>query len=102
MKLADITPVHKKDDKNDKSKYRPISGLPLGSKIFEKIIHKQIGKCIGTFVSKYLCVYRKGYSVQHALIALLEKLRIQLEAFGILTMAYVLLNYMPMGSVKVL
>ena len=82
MKLADIIPVHKKDDKTDKSNYRPISGLPSGSKIFEKILHKQIGKYIETFLSKYLCGYRKRYSVQHALIALLEKLRIQLDKRG--------------------
>ena len=28
MKLADITPVHKKDDVTIKSNYRPTSGLP--------------------------------------------------------------------------
>ena len=32
-----------------------------------------------TFLSLYLCGYRKGYSVQHALIALLEKLRVSLD-----------------------
>ena len=37
MKLADITPVHKKDDTTNKSNYRPVSGLPSGSKIFEKV-----------------------------------------------------------------
>ena len=42
MKLADITPVHKKDDVTIKSNYRPISGLPAGSKIFERIIQRQI------------------------------------------------------------
>ena len=79
MKLTDITPVHKKDDKTDKSNYRPISGLPSGSKIFERIIQKQIGQYMETFLSKYLCDYRKGYSVQYALIALLETLRISLD-----------------------
>ena len=82
MKLADITPVHKKDDKTDKSNYRPISGLPSGSKIFERIIQRQIGQYMETFLSKYLCGYRKGYSVQHALIALLETLRISLDNKG--------------------
>ena len=35
-----------------------------------------------TFLSPYLCGYRKGYSVQHALIALLEKLRLSLDNKG--------------------
>ena len=82
MKLADITPVHKKDDKTDKSNYRPISGLPSGSKIFERIIQRQIGQYMEIFLSKYLCGYRKGYSVQHALIALLETLRISPDNKG--------------------
>ena len=82
MKLADITPVDKKDDKTDKSNYRPISGSPSSSKIFERIIQRQIGQYMETFLSKYLCGYRKGYSVQHALIALLETLRISLDNKG--------------------
>ena len=35
-----------------------------------------------TFLSPYLCNYRKGYSVQHALIALLEELRLSLDNKG--------------------
>ena len=54
MKLADITPVHKKDDTTNKSNYRPISGLPSGSKIFERIIQRQIGHYMETFLRPYL------------------------------------------------
>ena len=60
MKLADITPVHKKDDTTNKSNYRPISGLPSGSKIFERIIQRQIGHYMETFLSPYLWGYRQG------------------------------------------
>ena len=35
LKIADIVPVFKKEDQNDKTNYRPISLLPLISKIFE-------------------------------------------------------------------
>ena len=35
-----------------------------------------------TFLSPYLCGYRKVYSVQHALIARLEKLRLSLDNKG--------------------
>ena len=82
MKLADITPVHKKDDATIKSNYRPISGLPAGSIIFERIIQRQIALYMETFLNPYLCGYRKGYSVQHALIALLEILRLSLDIKG--------------------
>ena len=82
MKFADITPVHKKDDFTNKSNYSPISRLPAGSKIFGRIIQGQIGYYMETFLSPYLCGYRKGYSVQHALIALLEKLRVSLDNKG--------------------
>ena len=42
MKLANITPVFKKDDRTDKINYRPISILPNLSKIFEKCIYNQL------------------------------------------------------------
>ena len=35
-----------------------------------------------TFLSPYLCGYRQGYSVQYALIVLLEKLRVSLDNKG--------------------
>ena len=50
--------------------------------VFERIIQRQIGQYVETFLSKYLCGYRKGYTVQHALIALLETLQISLDNKG--------------------
>ena len=38
LKLADITPLHKKGRKNNKENYRPVSILPTLSKIFERIL----------------------------------------------------------------
>ena len=35
LKFADITPVHKQDETTNKENYRPVSVLPLISKIFE-------------------------------------------------------------------
>ena len=51
MKLADISPAHKKDDFTNKSNYRPFSGLPAGSKIFGRIIQGQIGRYMETFLN---------------------------------------------------
>ena len=36
LKLADITPIHKKDDTTNKENYRPVSILPPVSKLFER------------------------------------------------------------------
>ena len=35
LKIANITPVHKKDEPTDKENYRPVSVVPLLSKVFE-------------------------------------------------------------------
>ena len=35
LKLANITPVYKKDSMNSKENYRPVSILPNTSKIYE-------------------------------------------------------------------
>ena len=75
LKLADIIPLHKKDsttDKADKANYRPISLLPTVSKVFERLISKQMTEFLNHIFSKYLCGFRKGYSTQHALINLLH------------------------------
>ena len=40
LKIADIIPVFKKEDPNDKTNYRPISLLPLISKMFEKFLYQ--------------------------------------------------------------
>ena len=44
LKIAKILPVYKKDNKNLLENYRPISILPAISKIFEKVIAKQINQ----------------------------------------------------------
>ena len=70
-KLADITPVYKKNDPLDKTNYRrPVSTLSAVSKIFERIMQKQINDFIISFLSPYLCGYRKGFNTQHALLTL--------------------------------
>ena len=41
MKIAKVTPVYKKGEKDILGNYRPISVLPLLAKVLEKIINKQ-------------------------------------------------------------
>ena len=42
LKHADVTPLHKKCNKNLKENYRPVSILPILSKIFERSMFKQM------------------------------------------------------------
>ena len=55
LKLSDIIPVFKKLDPSDKGNYRPVSILPLVSKVFEKIIYDQLYEYIEIFSTRY-CV----------------------------------------------
>ena len=47
-KKANITPIHKKGDRNNVENYRPISVLPLCGKLFEKIIYDDLYKYLET------------------------------------------------------
>ena len=82
MKLADITPVYKKNNPLDKTNYRPVSILPVVSKIFERIIQKEINDFIVSFLSPYLSGYRKGFNTQHAWLTLVENWRKSLDKKG--------------------
>ena len=75
LKMADITPSHKKDDKCLKENYRPISILSSFSKIFERKMHDDIYHFMNTKLSPYLCGFPKGYSTQYCLLVMLERFK---------------------------
>jgi len=82
LKLADVTPIFKKNDPISAKNYRPVSVLPTVSKIFERIMQKQIVNFMNCHLSPYLCGYRKGFSTQTALLSLLEKWKKCLDKNG--------------------
>ena len=73
LKLVYITPVYKKEDSTKVKNYRPVSGLPTVSKIFERLMQKQISEYINQFLSPFLCGHGKGFNTQTALVWLIEK-----------------------------
>ena len=82
LKYADIAPLHKCAETTNKKNYRPISMLPLVSKVFERILYKQIGYFINEKLFRYMCGYRTGYNTQYALMTLLEQWRTTLDNQG--------------------
>ena len=83
LKMADITPAHKKDERTDKGNYRPVSILPATSKIFERLMYTQMSTFMDNHLSKYLCGFRKGHNTQHCLVNMLEKWRKALDNHNI-------------------
>ena len=53
LTLADLIPVFKKGDKECKHNYPPVSILSNMSKIFEKVIFRQIPNYMKSFLSKF-------------------------------------------------
>ena len=85
--MANITPIFEKGSKNKKESSRLISILPVLSKIFEKLMSKQLSTFFENNLSKIQCGFRKGYSTQHCLLLMLEKWKLAVdnnEAFGAL------------------
>ena len=82
LKFADITPPHKKNSRNDKTNYCPISILPNLSKVFENILYKQISEFFNKIFSKYQTGFRKGFNAQTCLVAMLDKFRKCLDDRG--------------------
>ena len=72
LKLANITPVFKKGPRTSKNNYRPVSILPIFSKIFERLLSRQLSEFFDNILSKFQCGFRKGYGTQHCLLLMLE------------------------------
>ena len=82
LKQADIKPIYQNESRNEKENYRPLSILPNLSKIFERCMYDQLKDHFDKLLSKYQCGFRKGFSTQHCLLAMIEKLRKSLDSGG--------------------
>ena len=82
LKAANITPIFKKDDPLDKANYRPVSILPLISKVYERLIYNQLSEYSESFLSHILCGFRKAHSTQHALFKLFQSWQKELDNGG--------------------
>ena len=72
LKEAEVIPLYKKLDPLSKENYRPVSLLPHLSKVFERIIYKQINSYMEDKFAKCLTGFRKSHGTQHPLLTMLE------------------------------
>ena len=75
-KLANVTPVHKKGDKQLIKNYRPISLLPICGKMFEKIIFNSLYSYLNAnnLITKNQSGFRPGDSTTNQLLFLVDEI----------------------------
>ena len=79
-KRAAVFPLNKGEvDQTKEKNFRPVSVLNAFSKIFEKVIKKQLMMHLDKTLSVFIAAYRKSYSTQHVLIRLVEDWRSKLD-----------------------
>ena len=79
LKLGNITSLFKKDEATNKHNYRPITVLPVLSKVFERLLYSQMTGFANKFLVPYLCGFRKGFNTQHALLRLMHTCKDSLD-----------------------
>ena len=92
-KIAKVTPIFKDGERDDVKNFRPISVLPVMSKIIEKHVHKHVY----TYMSRNSLLYSKqsGFRCHHstetALIKIIDQLLFELDnnrVTGMVTVDY--------------
>ena len=76
MKIAKVIPLYKSGDTMNISNYRPVSILPVFSKILERVMYDRLFKFINKhkILYKYQFGFREGYNTNMALIVLIDKI----------------------------
>ena len=83
MKLPDVIPVYKPNEKNErvfKKNYRPVSLTPIVSKAIARNMFTEISQYIDKFLSPYPFGYRKGYITEQCLVTMIEFRRKSLDS----------------------
>ena len=80
LKVAKVIPIFKKGSQSSLNNYRPISVLSPINKIFEKLLYTRLMKYIdkSKLLYKYQYGFRKNHSTEHALIELVDQIRLSI------------------------
>ena len=72
LKVADVTSIHKREERTLMQNYRPVSLIPTVSKLSERNMYNQILAYNNKFLSQYLLGYRTRHSTEQCLIVMLK------------------------------
>ena len=81
LKIAKIVPIYKKDDEAQFTNYRPISLLPTISKLFDRILFKQLFTFFHNNKLLYNSQYgfREGHSTEYATLELVDRIILDMD-----------------------
>ena len=77
LKTADITLAFKKGGEHNKSNYRPVSALPILTKVYEKCLYKHIENYMENVL--ILDVVSERILIQQFFIAMIEKVKTEID-----------------------
>ena len=91
FKISKITPLFKKGDASMLSNYRPISLLPTISKIFERILYKQLYDYFNSnnLLAEEQYGFRTNHSTEYAAIKLVDNVSKEMELGNTPTALYI-------------
>ena len=72
LKLAQVTPIYKKEDPFIEKNYRPVSILPTLSKLYERVISDQLTSYFENIFNPFLAAFRPTFGCQTTLLRLVE------------------------------
>ena len=81
LKVAKVIPLFNQGDSEIVSNYRPISLLPIFSKLYEKVVHKRLYSFVtsNNVIHTLQFGFQENHSVDHALISITEAIRNTLD-----------------------
>ena len=81
FKEARVVPLYKKGARDEVGNYRPVSILPVVSKMCERVVYDQLSKHLDkhNILYKYQSGFRKSYSTETALIDLSDKIKFGMD-----------------------
>ena len=72
LKISDVIPISKTKEKILMKQYRPVSLIPIISKLFERNMFDQISLYIDKYLSSYLFGYRRSHNTEQCLMVMIE------------------------------